>query len=335
MKGINTLKGATIFNANGDVDTSGLGFQIAIDTLTYIKKQVTEQKFYEEPLADFVPIAVGEGAFSASILTNLSFNTTDDFEAGNIGTGVSGGKLAQADAAIASKSQKVINWAKEIGYTIFDIEQALTANNWDLIAQKHASRKKNWDLGIQEIVFLGSKSDGDVKGLLTNEDITIDTTTLPAAISSLDATAFQDFVKAFMPLLYSNSDSTVLANRFCLPKSDLLGLVNAASPNFPNISKIEYMENAFKKIVPDFKIVASAYSEAARFYAKRGTNKNRYVAYRFDPETIRMDIPVDYTSTQPNSSNNFSFNDVAYGQYTGVTVFRNLEALYIDVTPEA
>jgi hypothetical protein len=40
-----------------------------------------------------------------------------------------------------------------------------------------------------------------------------------------------------------------------------------------------------------------------------------------------MNIPVDYTVTQANSVNNFQFQDVAYGQYTGLTVLRNLELL--------
>jgi hypothetical protein len=40
-----------------------------------------------------------------------------------------------------------------------------------------------------------------------------------------------------------------------------------------------------------------------------------------------MDIPVDFTTTQPNSINNFSFEDVAYGQYTGVGFYRALETL--------
>jgi len=40
-----------------------------------------------------------------------------------------------------------------------------------------------------------------------------------------------------------------------------------------------------------------------------------------------MDIPVPYTTTQPNSLNNFSFADVGYGQYTGTNVYRNLEVL--------
>jgi hypothetical protein len=40
-----------------------------------------------------------------------------------------------------------------------------------------------------------------------------------------------------------------------------------------------------------------------------------------------MNVPVDYTVTQANSINNFQFQDVTYGQYTGVVQLRNLETL--------
>lgn len=43
-----------------------------------------------------------------------------------------------------------------------------------------------------------------------------------------------------------------------------------------------------------------------------------------------MDIPVDLTITQPNTVNNFQFQDAGYGQYTGVGVMRPLEVLYFD-----
>jgi hypothetical protein len=43
-----------------------------------------------------------------------------------------------------------------------------------------------------------------------------------------------------------------------------------------------------------------------------------------------MDIPVDITVTQPNTLNNFQFQDAAYGQYTGVAAYKPLEVLYFD-----
>ena len=73
----------------------------------------------------------------------------------------------------------------------------------------------------------------------------------------------------------------------------------------------------------EFKIMPLAYCDAANNPA----GLHYYMLYRDDAESLRMDIPVPYTTTQPNSNDNFSFADVAYGQYTGLNVYRNLETL--------
>lgn len=318
-------------NANGSVDPTSLGFQIAIDTLTYIRKTVVEQHFYEVPFADFIPTVVGEGAFSQSILTNVTFSNADDFESGVIDTGSDNSRIATVDAGVAPKTVAVINWAKEIGYTVFDIEQALRASNWDIIEGKVRARKKNWDLGLQEIAFLGSKTNKNVTGLLTSAEVNVNTALITKPLSSMTAAELNAFAASFMSSFWTNSGSTRLPNNFVIPASDYLGLANTMSEQFPVKSKLEFLQEAFGKMSPGFRITWTAYGDAARM-ATRGVNHARYAAYYFDPETIRMDIPVDFTTTAPNSLNNFSFQDVAYGQYTGVGIYRPLEVLYYDIT---
>jgi hypothetical protein len=46
-----------------------------------------------------------------------------------------------------------------------------------------------------------------------------------------------------------------------------------------------------------------------------------------------MDLPVDYTVTQANTMNNFQFQSAAYGQFTGVHFYRELEGLLFEYTP--
>ena len=333
---IRSTQGLSLLNANGDVNSTGMGFQIAIDTLTYIKKQVTTQKFYKVAPADFLPVAVGDGAFAASILTNLEFSNADDFETGNIRSGESGGRLAAADASVASKSVKVVNWAKQIGYTIFDIEQALMANNWDPIMAKERARKTNWDLGIQEIAFIGSKSDTGVTGLLNNANVTINTTRITAPISGLNAANFATFVAGLIADYFTATNSTQMPDEFVIPYTDFLGLqtmtpnvIGAGEGTYP-ISKLDFLLRAFRGATqnPNFQIKPLSYCDAANNASRTGLNKQCYVLLNKDPESIRMDIPVDYTTTQPNSTNNFQFQNVGYGQYTGVGVYRNLEVLY-------
>lgn len=335
---LRSTQGLSLLNANGDVSSVGMGFQIAIDTLTYIKKQVTSQKFYQVAPADYVPVAVGDGAFAQNILTNLEFNNADDFETGNIRSGESGGRLAMADASVASKTIKVVNWAKQIGYSLFDIEQALMANNWDAIAAKEKARKKNWDLGIQEIAFIGSRVDTNVTGLLTNANVTINTGLITAAISGLNAANFATLVQTLISTYFTATNSTQMPTTFVIPYTDYLGLqtmtpnvIGAGEGTFP-ITKLDFLLRAFKGATqnPNFEIKPLAYCDKENNLTRInvGTGKQCYILYNKDPESIRMDIPVDYTTTQPNSTNNFQFQNVGYGQYTGVGVYRNLETLY-------
>ena len=87
----------------------------------------------------------------------------------------------------------------------------------------------------------------------------------------------------------------------------------------------------FDAIVPNgkVKIMPSAYGMAT-YNAAAGVNKARYVLYREDIDTLFMELPVDYQTTATGTLNNFNFQDVAYGQYAGVTVLKELEVLYFD-----
>lgn len=331
-----SLSGLTVRNATGDIDTTTLGYQIAIDTLTFIKKQITEQKFYEVAPADYVPISVGDGAFSASILTNLTVSTARDFESGIINQAGSNDRLDMADAAVSSKTVKVNNWAKAVGYSVFEIEQALQAGSWDIIESKHRARKKNWDLGIQKVAFLGLQSDTtNYPGLLTQSGSSVnsDLTTITATISSMTAAQFAAFVANVVASYQSNCVYTAFPTHFVIPQDDWLGLASPVSSANPFNSKLEYLKKAFAEIVPGgVKIMPTPYgipSNNSAFLGS-GSGLHRYAMYRFDPETIRMDIPVDFTTTQPNTLNNFQFQDAGYGQFTGIGVYRGLEILYFD-----
>ena len=323
----------TRLNAVGDSADVATGYQIVTDTLTYIKKLVSEQKFYKVAPADYLPVVVGDGAFASNLLTNRTYSVAEDFEAGNIRTGNANARLSIADVAIDGVNAYVQNWAKGISYTVFDVEQALRANNWDPIMGKHASRKENWDLGIQAIAFLGSQADPRITGLLTLGGITTNTSVISKYIKTMTAAELATFVQTLISTYFSNTNSTALPNRFVIPYQDWLGLtvLTAGTVGTYPVPLIKYLEDAFKASVahmePDFKIMPLAYCDAAVNSGLRGINKNIYMLYREDSKSLRMDIPVDYTTTQANSLNNFSFEDVGYGQYTGAVAYRNAETL--------
>lgn len=331
-----SLQGLTLRNATGDIDTSGLGYQITIDTLTFIKKQITEQKFYQVAPADYVPISVGDGAFQQNILTNMTINTSGNFEEGIINQGVANDRLAIADSGVSSKTMAVANWAKAIGYSIFEIEQALQANNWDIIESKHRARKTNWDLGIQRLAFLGvTGSTTAFPGLLNSALVNSDVTTLTGSmISELSASGFATFVSKVIAAYQSNCVYTAFPTHFILPQDDWVALAVPVSSTYPVVSMLTYLKDAFDKIVPGgVKMLPSAYAiGSSTVGASTEIGFHRYAMYRYDPESLRMDIPVDYTTTQPNTINNFQFQDAAYGQFTGVGIYRALELLYFDMS---
>jgi hypothetical protein len=319
------------YNAAGDSALAASGYQIALDTLTYIIKQVTQQKFYEVAPADFVPVSVGEGAFAANIMTNRSYVNSGAFEDGNIRQGANNTKLASATVSVDSVTVPVKDWAMSVEYSVFDVEQALFANNWDLIEQKHRARKKVWDLGIQEIAFLGSKSDSGVKGLLNNASATVNTGRITKSIGSMTAAELQTLVTNLIADYFSNTtNSTALPTHLVVPMADWLGwgqLVQGTVGTYP-VPLGDYLLQAFRRVCgPKFQILPVAYADATNNNSLRALNKNVYALYRYDAESLRMNIPVDYTVTQPGTQNNFQFQDVAYGQYTGLGLYRNLELL--------
>lgn len=319
-------------NATGDTTDQATGYQITIDTLTYIVKQVSEQKFYKVPFADFMPVVVGEGAFAQDLLFNRTYSVAEDFEAGNIRQGSAEARLSQADAAIDGVPQLTQFWAKGINYTLIEVEQALRANSWDPIMGKHESRKTNWDLGLQITSFLGLATDARYPGLLTNPNVNTNTAIITKYISSMTAAELATFIAAFIPAYFTNTASTELPDSMIMPMIDYLACAGQLTPGtvgtFP-VNLLQFLEDSFKKQSqnPNFKIRPLAYADKTVNNSLRALNKNYYALYRKDPKSVRMNIPVDYTVTQANSLNNFNFQDVGYGQYTGVVQLRNLETL--------
>lgn len=309
---------------------NALGYEVNITTLTTIVKKVTEQKFFEIPPADYLPVKVGEGTWSSQLTTYRSFEMADEFETGLINTGGQNARLATADAGVDALTIQVKNWAKSVGWSIFDLELAAKSGNWDLVAAKEKSRKKNWDLGIQRVAFLGARglngTGGAVLGLLNQAGITTNTTVIAKAISSMSTGELKTFCAAVVEAYRSNCARTAWPTHFIIPESDYNGLASQASPDFPIKSTLQLLEEMFQVITrkKDFKILPLAYGDNA--YS--GLGYQIYVLLNYDEESVRMDIPLDYTNTLANSLDNFSFQNAAYGQFTGCLAYRPLEMMY-------
>lgn len=334
LPGHMTIQGRMLTNANGDIDTSGIGYQYLIDTLSQIRTETVEQKFYRIAPADFFPVDVGYGAWGDEIVQNLTFQTGGDFFDGDIDTQSGTGRMAQVDAGMSPIRMPIITWAKQVLWTIADIAKAAAASNWDLVAAKMESLKTDWDLGIQEIAFLGHPSNTLVTGLLNDSEVNINTTLIPVAISAMTETQLNALIAGLLAAYFTNSNDTEdKPDIFVIPANDYLGLTKPYSSTFPNISIIEYLNNSFQKATdnPSFQIKGLAYAQANR-NIDRGIDKNRYVLYKSDPKTMKMTIPVDFTMLESATANNFNWTQPAHGQYSGLLINRKREVLYFDET---
>lgn len=309
---------------------NALGYDVNITTLTAISKRVVEQKFFTLPPSDYMPVRVGDNAWSDQILTYLDFQVAGDFETGIINTGANDSRLAEADAGVSPVYNPVINWAKGVSWSFFDLQLAAKSGNWDLVTSKERSRKKNWDLGIQKIAFLGSGSNASVMGLLTQSNVNSNTSLITGYINALSAVNFATFVQGVIEAYRANAVRTAMPTHFTIPEADYNGLATPVSSTYPNVTMLHYLLDAFKLITrnPNFKILPCAYADQANNVDI--LNKNRYALYNYDEDTMRMDIPVDYTNTLQNTINGFTFQNVGYGQFTGVLAYRPLEVLYFD-----
>ena len=325
--------GLTLKNANGAVSDSALGYQYATQTTTFIRAKVIEQKFYKIPFAEYIPVEVGTGAFLEEIKTNLTYDLAGSFEEGIQGTASGPTQVAQVSVATSPKTATIKTWAYGYQYNTIEVEKALASNNWNVIEGKMKALKRKWDLGLQEISFLGLKSDSRIPGLLSNTAVTVDSSTITGYISALNYTNFATFVKDLMAAYFANSNSTVLPDTFVIPMVDFLGLEVPVSPQFPNVSMMEYLLKAFKaaSMNPNFKIVGVAYCDQANnavYWAANGSN--RYCLYRNDPETLKMDIPVPFLLNPAATGDNFNWNGVSLGQFGGTVVYRTPEVMYFN-----
>lgn len=331
--GPKTIAGMTLCNANGDIDPNSAGYQYVIETLSYLRQNVIKQKFYQVAIADYFPVDIGEAAWSEEIVQNKSYQIGGDFFEGDVSTLTGSGRLASVEAVLSPIRMPVITWAKATQWTIVEINRAALAGNWDVVEERMGALVKNWQLGIQEVGFLGHPSKTAVTGLLNDSEVTINTTLIPASISTMTETQLNALVAGLLTAYNVNSNGTAYPDTFVIPTADYLGLATPYSSTFPNRSRLEYLLQSFKEMTknPNFQIMPLTYAEASR-NASRGINKNRYVLYNQDPETMSMSIPVDINILEAGTQNNLYWESPGVGQYSGLLINRKREVLYLDET---
>lgn len=314
---------------------NSLGSQQAITTLTALLPTIIQQKYYEVKLSDFIDIEVGQGNPFAAEYFNWSTGITGgDFESGLINMSSGKSTTQSDDIWVEPIKRPAVTWKKNVGYNI--IEEGTFAagtQNMDLVAQKYAARAKEYQLGLQKTVFFGLKSNSNIAGLLTQSDVNANTTVITKALSSMTATEFNAVLSTIYAAYQNNCNLTAEPDTFAIPASDYNGLVSFISESFPiaGSTRLEVLENAFKKYTgnENFKVVKSAYADKTKNAAINGLNKNIYALYKKAPDSLIMNVPIDFTVTLPTSPNGgFDYISAAYSRFTGVKALRPLEMLY-------
>ena len=336
-------KGEDLFNSiemrnkfQDELNNDYGGYQIPIDTLTQIAREITTQKFYDINITDFLPIVVGQGAFSQSLLTYKVGSTGNQFKQ-NIFRSGQNSTLNQANTEIMGSVLEIFNYAEGLTYNLFEMEQASKFGNFDLIEAKERARKTTYDQGFIQTAFYGIPEFGTgFYGLLNQpvgalyDTVAPDTAMLPTSISAMTSAQINTLVGKWVYSYYKNTGFTTKPKQLIMPESDYQGLFEYINPDFPleNSTRYNVLIKAFigQTGNADFKIIPTIYCSASQSF---GTHvQDLYVLMNNDVTSIKMLLPVPYTTTLPGSVDGFSWQNAAYGQMSGVQLLRGKEVQY-------
>lgn len=320
----------TVLKAKNALDLSTLGLNRSITTLTYAIKDIIEAKYYTvpQPLTEYIKInASGEGAYMKNIVQLTEAGISATFKECTINpfsTGIHNDPTA--DVALDDIQQRN-NFYRQ-SYSISHEEMKAAGRNlipYNIITGKEKVRNRNWQLGIQDTMFIGQDTDRTL-GLLTQTDVTADTSLLPVPLQKMTPEQLNEWVGTVLNAYGENNNYNFMPNRLFLPTPMYLALSKQMNPEFPVKNLRQTVEDAFSEVTGDFKIVHAAYGQDL------GNKKlGRAVLYNNEADNVVMHTPVPYKPLPLFPVNSLDMISQAEGQYTGVWVKRPTTMLYMDV----
>jgi hypothetical protein len=327
----------SLSNSLNNDSASDFGYLQTIDTLTQIRQEVVQQKFFEVDPNLYFPVQYGFNPWGETTITYKEFlNADSSGNSGKIGTG-NNSRIDEVDVAISPVATKQQSYAKQIQYSIIDINTAAKAGNWSLIQAKERALKKDWDLMIQRIGLCGDAYDSNFKGLLNQTGVAVDTSTIVKPISAMSGSELSEFASALVQKFYVNSNYTLLPDTFVLPSNDIMKFGSSSDANFHLMTKSQYLERAFTEAVKSIN-PSKSIKLLGLPYANKGNinnptpNVNKYALYDSSQDSMFMNINVNYTSTAAGTFNNFQFQAIGYGQYSGLQLLRDRALMYFTNT---
>lgn len=321
-----------VYNAVAFANPANYGLEQTNTTLSRIVEGAQRQKFYtvDGALTDYVPMEFGTGAYGQNLYQYTIAQVGDSFETGIVKPGNGINKDANLDIVIDAITIKNNYWRMKYEATKEIVEMArANAYNFSYIEEQETARLKTYQLGIQKIAFLGT-DDGLNKGLLNLDNVTVNTSLLPASFGNMTVEQLNNFASIAAATFWANSNNTVFPNTLLIPTQDLGGLATFISSTYPvGETRKEFLERAFKEAgaPQDFKILHTAYNNTAS-----STGGKRYVLYNRDGDVLKMHLPKVYTPYPLYPTGSLDMVSDAEAQFTGVWLKREKEIMYLDVT---
>ena len=318
-----------MFNNNINFSNNA-GYKKVLSTLSIVVPEILKQRFFTiKNIPDYVDIKEGIGGVAEEVFKWAEFSVAGDFENGATGSNIDMERTASADVVYGNIIFQRQRWRKMISWNWWDLQTSSIAKIENLIEGKMTALRKNWDLGIQDIIFNGSKANAGLKGLLNQDNVAVNTTAITKPLSLMSASEFNSFIATLPNLFYDNSNNTIMFNRFIIPADDYNGLVSQMSETFPLKTKLEVLEEAFGKLVAgygisDFKVLPLVYANAN----KTATGQPMYILYNKDSDTLFYDLPLDFQVLGQATPDNYNIVNYSVGMYGGVQVQRPKEMLY-------
>ena len=323
----NLMQAQRVNNSGADVT----GLEATITTLTDIIGGVVETKYYElngQKLSDFCKIEVGRGAYATELMQYASTFVGNNGKQGIVNP-TANGISKDANSSIQIGSIKMPNnfwrWDYTVTNELVNMAQK-NAETFSIIEENEKSRKKIWDLMLQDAWFNGL-GDGRSYGLLNQPNVTVDTTLMTAELGDMTDAQFQTFLAKVAGEYNKVSNYAISFNRMLIPSEQYFALTQPYGTF--GLNRLQVLEDAMKRIVgADFKIVHAKYCTGA---SAQGGNKGRYVFYNDDADNVCAYLPVPYTPMPLFPQGSLDLISQAHGQFVCPYLKKNTSMVYADV----
>ena len=323
----NLMQAQRVNNSGADVT----GLEATITTLTDIIGGVVETKYYElngQKLSDFCKIEVGRGAYATELMQYASTFVGNNGKQGIVNP-TANGISKDANSSIQIGSIKMPNnfwrWDYTVTNELVNMAQK-NAETFSIIEENEKSRKKIWDLMLQDAWFNGL-GDGRSYGLLNQPNVTVNTTLMTAELGDMTDAQFQTFLAKVAGEYNKVSNYAISFNRMLIPSEQYFALTQPYGTF--GLNRLQVLEDAMKRIVgADFKIVHAKYCTGA---SAQGGNKGRYVFYNDDADNVCAYLPVPYTPMPLFPQGSLDLISQAHGQFVCPYLKKNTSMVYADV----